>query len=182
MSEPVAKKAKTDAPHMNIDDIVDKAFEGKTFTEIADAPISALQGLADWTDDVGKKLHIPTIKKLGTWKYFLWSRAFVTLSKYEIPDHRVAGSLLNCNKALDKDHEGKTIKEILALPPSALSGIAEHSDADLAKFKVKTIEDLGIKLGCNRHRRLVALMPRRPRARNRSHACTLLAIFGSKGV
>ncbi|KAH8072954.1 hypothetical protein JL720_11044 [Aureococcus anophagefferens] len=147
MSEPVAKKAKTDAPHMNIDDIVDKAYEGKTqrktFTEIADAPISALQGLADWTDDVGKKLHIPTIKKLGQWKYFLWSRAFVTLSKYEIPDHRVAGSLLNCNKALDKDHEGKTIKEILALPPSALSGIAEHSDADLAKFKVKTIEDLG---------------------------------------
>ncbi|KAH8059073.1 hypothetical protein JL722_5626 [Aureococcus anophagefferens] len=125
MSEPVAKKAKTDAPHMNIDDIVDKAYEGKTqrktFTEIADAPISALQGLADWTDDVGKKLHIPTIKKLGQWKYFLWSRTF----------------------ALDKDHEGKTIKEILALPPSALSGIAEHSDADLAKFKVKTIEDLG---------------------------------------
>ena len=102
MSEPVAKKAKTDAPHMNIDDIVDKAFEGKTFTEIADAPISALQGLADWTDDVGKKLHIPTIKKLGQWKYFLWSRAFVNLSKYEIPDHRVAGSLLNCNKALDQ--------------------------------------------------------------------------------
>lgn len=30
MSEPVAKKAKTDAPHMNIDDIVDKAYEGKT--------------------------------------------------------------------------------------------------------------------------------------------------------
>ncbi|KAH8069728.1 hypothetical protein JL721_5617 [Aureococcus anophagefferens] len=137
MSEPVAKKAKTDAPHMNIDDIVDKAYEGKTQRPLA------LQGLADWTDDVGKKLHIPTIKKLGQWKYFLWSRTFVTLSKYEIPDHRVAGSLLNCNKALDKDHEGKTIKEILALPPSALSGIAEHSDADLAKFKVKTIEDLG---------------------------------------
>ena len=30
MSEPVAKKAKTDAPHMTIDDIVDKAYEGKT--------------------------------------------------------------------------------------------------------------------------------------------------------
>ena len=92
---------------------------------------------------MGKKLHIPTIKKLGQWKYFLWSRAFVTLSKYEIPDHRVAGSLLNCNKALDKDHEGKTIKEILALPPSALQGIAEHSDADLAKLKVRTVADLG---------------------------------------
>ena len=36
MSEPVAKKAKTDA-HMNIDDIVDKAYEGKTFTRAADA-------------------------------------------------------------------------------------------------------------------------------------------------
>ena len=142
MSEPAAKKQKTDMT-MNVDNIVDKAFEGKSFTEIAAAPISALQGLADWTDEVGKTLKIPTVGKLGMWKYFLWSRAFVALAPFEIDGHRVEGSSLNANKALDKEHEGKSIAEILKLPPSALSGIAEHSDAELAKFKVKTIEDLG---------------------------------------
>ncbi|KAH8063736.1 hypothetical protein JL722_2923 [Aureococcus anophagefferens] len=68
---------------MNVNDIVDKAYEGKSFAELAASP------------------------------------------------------------ALDEAHEGKTIKEILALPPSALQGIAEHSDADLAKFKVRTVADLG---------------------------------------
>ena len=142
MSEPVAKKAKTDA-HMNIDDIVDKAYEGKSFAELAASPVSALQGMADWTDAVGEDLKIPTVGQLGRWKYFLWARAFADLAEHEMPDRRVDGSTLNANKALDEAHEGKTIKEILALPPSALQGIAEHSDADLAKLKVRTVADLG---------------------------------------
>lgn len=92
---------------------------------------------------MGAKLHIKTIGKLGKWKYFLWARAFVDLAKYEIADHRVEGSLLNCNHALDKEHEGKPLAVILGLPPSALQGLAEHSNADFAKFHIHTIEQLG---------------------------------------
>jgi hypothetical protein len=102
---------------MNVNDIVDKAYEGKSFAELAASPVSALQGMADWTDAVGEDLKIPTVGQLGRWKYFLWARAFADLAEHEMPDRRVDGSTLNANKALDEAHEGKTIKEILALPP-----------------------------------------------------------------
>ena len=47
------------------------------------------------------------------------------------------------NLALDKAHEGKTLKEIIALPPSALQGVAEHADASWAALGVKSIGDMG---------------------------------------
>jgi hypothetical protein len=50
---------------------------------------------------------------------------------------------LNFNKALDKEHEGKTFNEIIKLPPSALQGLAGKADKMLAHFKINTIEDLG---------------------------------------
>lgn len=48
----------------------------------------------------------------------------------------------NLNHALDKAHEGKTLREIVLLPPSALQGITTAGDEVLAKFKVHTIKDL----------------------------------------
>eukprot|EP00823_Brevimastigomonas_motovehiculus_P007602 TRINITY_DN669_c0_g1_i1.p1 TRINITY_DN669_c0_g1~~TRINITY_DN669_c0_g1_i1.p1 ORF type:complete len:186 (-),score=46.62 TRINITY_DN669_c0_g1_i1:171-728(-) len=50
---------------------------------------------------------------------------------------------LNVNKALDKKHEGKSFAEIVALPPSALQGIAEAADKSLADFKISTIAQMG---------------------------------------
>ena len=47
------------------------------------------------------------------------------------------------NLALDKAHEGKTLKEIIALPPSALQGVAAHADEAWAALGVKSIGDLG---------------------------------------
>jgi len=49
----------------------------------------------------------------------------------------------NFNNAVDKPHEGKSFQEILQLPPSALQGLAPHSDETLHFFHIKTIEDLG---------------------------------------
>jgi len=48
----------------------------------------------------------------------------------------------NINNSLDKEHEGKSLKEIIKLPPSALEGLADRADAMLAAFKINTIEDL----------------------------------------
>lgn len=50
---------------------------------------------------------------------------------------------MNINKAIDKAYEGKSFKEILTAPVSALSGISEK-DAELLKdaFNIKTISDL----------------------------------------
>ncbi len=47
------------------------------------------------------------------------------------------------NLALDKAHEGKTLKEIVELPPSALQGVAEHADDAWAALGVKSIGDMG---------------------------------------
>jgi len=142
---PAAKKAKT-SHSMNINEAVDKAFEGKSFAEIAEAPISALQGLADWTDDVAAQLPAPapkTIGALGKYKYFLRAQAIVELAAKEAEDKREEACKMNLNSALDKEHEGKSLKEICTLPPSALQGIAERSDADFTKFHLETIEKLG---------------------------------------
>lgn len=55
---------------------------------------------------------------------------------------KAEGYQLNMNKALDKEHEGLTFKEIIKLPPSALQGLSGKADAFLAAFKINTIEDL----------------------------------------
>ena len=47
------------------------------------------------------------------------------------------------NLVLDKAHEGKSLKEIVELPPSALQGVAAHADDAWAALGVKSIGDLG---------------------------------------
>ena len=49
---------------------------------------------------------------------------------------------LNFNRALDKEHEGKTFAEIIKLPPSALQGLSGKADKMLEAFRINTIEDL----------------------------------------
>ena len=80
----------------------------------------AFQGLADWTDEAAEAFKIKSIAELGTWKYFRWAQAISELADREIEGHREAGSKINLNKALDKVHESKPLKEIITLPPSAL--------------------------------------------------------------
>lgn len=51
---------------------------------------------------------------------------------------------VNLEKGLDKAWENKTLDELLAAPPSALSGLTEKHDAQLAEaLGIKTIADLG---------------------------------------
>lgn len=60
---------------------LDKAYEGMNTTELANAPVSALQGLSE-----GDAAHlkdafgITTIRDLGTNKYFLWAQAIAALA------------------------------------------------------------------------------------------------------
>eukprot|EP00316_Scyphosphaera_apsteinii_P011609 CAMPEP_0119326578 /NCGR_PEP_ID=MMETSP1333-20130426/68717_1 /TAXON_ID=418940 /ORGANISM="Scyphosphaera apsteinii, Strain RCC1455" /LENGTH=422 /DNA_ID=CAMNT_0007334917 /DNA_START=73 /DNA_END=1341 /DNA_ORIENTATION=+ len=139
-----AKKAKTEATYlMNINDAMDKQWEGSTITAIAQAPISALQGLAGWTDAEFAKLGLSSIAEFGSWKFFLWARALCKLSETELPEKREVASRMNLNFALDKAHEGKHLKEILKLPPSALQGLAEWVDKPLAALHINNIQQLG---------------------------------------
>lgn len=142
--ESPAKRAKKDVDYfMNVNNAVDKAWEDKSLTDIAQAPISALQGLADWTDEEFAKLGLSSINELGTWKFFLLARAMCKLAETEITDKRDGTSRLNVNNALDKAHETKHLRDVLKLPPSALQGLAPWVDEVLAKLHVKTIAQLG---------------------------------------
>jgi predicted RecB family nuclease len=50
---------------------------------------------------------------------------------------------VDLSKALDKAYENKSLDELLQAPPSALAGLTEAHDAQLAELGIKTIADLG---------------------------------------
>ncbi len=60
---------------------VDKAYEGKSFAELADAPVSALQGVSQGdAEHLQEAFNIKTIRDLGSNKYFLWAQSITTLA------------------------------------------------------------------------------------------------------
>ena len=50
---------------------------------------------------------------------------------------------LNLNNLVDKAYEDKSLKDLLAAPPSALEGLTARHDELLAELGIKTIDDLG---------------------------------------
>ena len=60
---------------------LDKAYEGKSAQELADAPVSALSGVSDGDAELLlKAFNIKTVRDLGTNKYFRWAQAIVALA------------------------------------------------------------------------------------------------------
>jgi len=60
---------------------VDKAYEGKSFAELADAPVSALQGVSEGDAQLLKDaFNISTVRDLGTSKFFLWAQAITAIA------------------------------------------------------------------------------------------------------
>lgn len=61
---------------------LDKAFEGKEFAELVNAPVDALAGVsAADAKALGDALGIKTIGDLASNKYVLWAQAIATLAK-----------------------------------------------------------------------------------------------------
>jgi hypothetical protein len=60
---------------------IDKAYEGKSLAYLADAPVSALQGLsAGDADHLKAAFGIDTIRDLATNKYVRWAQAITHLA------------------------------------------------------------------------------------------------------
>jgi len=146
--EPKAKKSKKAAKggpkeyKFNVNKALDKAHEGKRFSEVIQLPPSSLEGISPHSDPMFKSLRINTIQDLGNWKHFKVSRALAALANTEEKDKRAANSVMNINKCIDKEHHTKTLGELVAAPVSALNGLAEWSDEALGKMKIKSIKDL----------------------------------------
>lgn len=152
---PVAKKAKTednangDSTHtgweghtMNISEAVMKADEGKHLIELAALGVEELQGIGPKATEVLEQLGTKTVRDLGQYKFFLMARSIATLAETETAGGRPAGSVLNIDKALDKEWESKSLKEIVAAPTSALQGLSDPAGALLESLGVKTVGDL----------------------------------------
>lgn len=61
---------------------LDKAYEDKSFTELAAAPVAALQGVSDGdAEKLKAAFGIVTIRDLATNKFVLWAQAINVLSK-----------------------------------------------------------------------------------------------------
>jgi hypothetical protein len=60
---------------------IDKAYENKSITELADAPVAALQGVTKTSaEHLKSAFGITTVRELGTNKYFLWAQAITKLA------------------------------------------------------------------------------------------------------
>lgn len=64
-----------------IDAKLDKDYEEKPIGDLADAPVSALQGVSeDDAKHLKEAFNITTVRDLGTNKYFLWAQAIARLA------------------------------------------------------------------------------------------------------
>ena len=58
-----------------------KQFEGKSAQELADAPVTALEGLTkEDAEYLDKAFGIKTVRDLAKQKHFKWAQAIVTLA------------------------------------------------------------------------------------------------------
>ncbi|MEN9844429.1 MAG: hypothetical protein RLZZ612_2258 [Pseudomonadota bacterium] len=66
---------------MNLSKIVDKAYQEKTLTEIADAPVDALKGISESDAEALKQaFNVKTVRDLANLKYVAWAQAVVQLA------------------------------------------------------------------------------------------------------
>ncbi len=69
---------------MNLNKALDKAYEGKSLKELADAPVDALAGVSE--NDAKLLLEafkVKTVRDLANLKYVKWAQAIVTLADAE---------------------------------------------------------------------------------------------------
>lgn len=78
---------------------LDKAFEGKEFHELVDAPVDALEGVSKSDAELlHKAFGIKTIRDLGENKFFLRAQAISTLAGI----HRAAPATVAASAKADK--------------------------------------------------------------------------------
>lgn len=70
---------------------LDKAYEQKTFEELADAPVDALEGLSKSDAELlHKALNIRTIRELAENKFVLRAQAIANLAKVHTAQAKAA--------------------------------------------------------------------------------------------
>jgi len=67
---------------MDINKVLDKAYEKTPLSELVNAPVSALQGVSEGdAEKLKQAFNVKTIKQLANLKYVKWAQAVVTLAE-----------------------------------------------------------------------------------------------------
>ena len=120
-----------------------KKDEGRHFADLANDSIATLDGIGPHATAVLDALGVQTIRELAHYKYFLLSRALVTLAETEVENKRPPNSVMNIDKGVDKQHETLSLKEIIKSPVHVLEGLTDKAQDLLKQLGVKTVQDLG---------------------------------------
>ena len=70
---------------LNLNKLVDKAYNDQSIAAILAAPPSALLGLTPKHDEMLAELKIKTVADLGNWQHAVHAQALVTLADAEVP-------------------------------------------------------------------------------------------------
>ncbi len=69
---------------MNINKALMKEYEGKSFKDLVNAPVTAIAGVtASDAEHLNAAFGVKTVKDLATLKYALWAQAIVALADTE---------------------------------------------------------------------------------------------------
>jgi hypothetical protein len=69
---------------MDINNALIKAYEKKSYKELVDCPVFALQGVSEGdAQKLKEAFNVKTIKDLAKLKYVRWAQAIVTLSELQ---------------------------------------------------------------------------------------------------
>jgi len=101
LSEVEGKDGRPAGSGMNIDKAVVKEWEAKTFSEIADAPTSAIEGLSEKARNLFEELGVKTVKQLGEFKYCRLAEAIVEAAKHEHTKNATERKAENLTKKLE---------------------------------------------------------------------------------
>ncbi|KAK3248027.1 hypothetical protein CYMTET_42492 [Cymbomonas tetramitiformis] len=127
---------------LNCASALDKAWEQSSFSEIALAPVSAIQGIGEKSEAAMKQLGIETVADLGQWSYYIRAKSIVALSGTEKDGETVEGSQMNLEQFIKRKDAKKGLMELSGSPCSVFVGLSKKEDAILAQMGVKTLKDL----------------------------------------
>lgn len=133
----------------NINGCIDAEFHTKTFHEIADAKVHALEGIGAVGENIFEDGHtrrntVHSVRDLGTWRYYRLARALVDLRDAEHEGKREAGCEASLRAGLIKAWAGKSLAEICAAPLHAFKGLAPDADDRFARapLHITSVEKL----------------------------------------
>ena len=132
---------------MNIDTIVDKAYVGKSFRALADAPVHALRGLsAKDAKALQSAFGITTVRELAHLRFVEWARAITVLAEQECasPEEQARETLID--EAVEMTFPASDPVSIdsaitrIEVPPEMVAAHTDHQHANEIVPKIEEAE------------------------------------------